>query len=70
MEKNLTDSEDQQKPGILDSIIEILMGVLLVVLPLSLGGVKAWSKEFAVFISGLIVVLFTLKLITKTHSGD
>jgi O-antigen ligase len=54
-----------KEPGIagkIDLIIEVLLGMLLVVLPLSLGGVKTWSKEMAVALSGLITICFIFKL--------
>ena len=54
---------ENRQPGKIDLIIECLLGLLLVVLPLSLGGVKAWSKELAVVIAGAITICFTLKLI-------
>jgi O-antigen ligase len=61
MKEYETYSEDLRMPGKIDRIIEILVGFLLVILPLYLGGVRAWSKEIAIGLSGIICICFILK---------
>ena len=61
-------SENSRTSCILDGSIDYLIGGLLAFMPLAFGGVKDWGKEMIIALSGLITILFLLKLIIYRNS--
>src|SRR5207253_3246755 len=59
--KVLFDSGDTPRT-IWDSIIEILLGVLLIFCPLAFGAVEGWSEEVVICLAALMTVCLLLKL--------
>lgn len=51
----------------IDAVIEALMAVLLLFLPLALGGVYAWSEQVAFVLIGIMILLFVVKWLGQTH---
>jgi hypothetical protein len=62
MNKDYSNSDKSSVTVVADRIIEALLAVLLITLPLTLGGVKAWGREIAIILSGIIAIVFTAKL--------
>jgi len=46
-----------------DSVIEFLLVALLAFMPLAFGGLRPWSEEIIIALSGAIVICFLLKLL-------
>jgi O-antigen ligase len=53
----------ETSPSKFDTVIERLLGGMLVFMPLAFGARNAWTEEVVIVLSGCIIICFSLKLI-------
>jgi tetratricopeptide (TPR) repeat protein/O-antigen ligase len=63
MEKSKAAFENIETPSKFDTIIEWLLGSLLIFMPLLFGARNAWTEEVVIALSGCILISFLLKLV-------
>ena len=51
-----------------DSLIELLLGVLLIFSPLTFGAVQAWSEQVVICIAGAMALCLMIKVITRPQA--